>query len=151
MLVDDVIARLDAPAGPSEAENLLQKRVKGAADLSDLIKKGALPPGLPAAYVIPLGLRDRGAEVVTGMFRQMLDDTVGVVLVARAAGDATGANAFPTIQTLIRFTINRIAGWQAPDAHDVFRVARGQFAGLSAGAVFWQLDFATQTQLRIAT
>lgn len=145
MRLDAVKDRIDAnvPA--------LAGRVEGAAELSALVKSGNLPQQMPAAYVLPLGLRGGAADAATGIFAQIYDDTTSVVIVEEAAGDATGAIALPTIDALVWSIIETICGWAPGDEVGVFRLVRGQLVSLSAGAVIYQLDFAIQDQLRISS
>lgn len=143
MRLDAVIDRIGATV-PA-----LSGRVEGAAELSALVKSGNLPQQMPAAFVLPLGLRGGQAEAATGIFIQSFEDTISVVIVEEAAGDATGAIALPTIDTLAWSIIAAVCGWAPGDEVGVFRLARGQLVSLSAGAVIYQLDFAIQDQLRI--
>lgn len=143
MLTDEMITRIEATV-PA-----LNGRAKEAADLAELVRRKALPQAPATAFVLPLGLRPRSeADAAAGGFTQMLDETVGVLLVVRAAGDATGAKALPQIGELIDALIAAIAGWGPDTAIGVFRVARGQLLSAEAGAVMYQLDFSIQTQVR---
>jgi hypothetical protein len=144
MLVNDVIARLDDRVAD------LKGRIEGAAELSALIRDGALPPVLPAAFVVPLGLRPGQVDAAAGLFRQDVDEVVGVVLITDAPGDVTGAGALPTIGELIKDTIEAVCGFAPGDEVGVFRLSRGALVSLNAGTVIYQLDFAIADQLRIA-
>lgn len=143
MLTDEMITRIEATV-PA-----LDGRAKEAADLAELVRRKALPQAPATAFVLPLGLRPRSeGDAATGGFTQMLDETVGVLLVVRSAGDATGAKALPQIGDLVDALISAIAGWGPDAAIGVFRVARGQLLSAEAGAVMYQLDFSIQTQVR---
>lgn len=143
MLTDDLITRIEA------AVPALDGRAKEAADLSELVRRKALPQASATAFVLPLGLRPRSeGDAASGAFTQMLDEIVGVLLVVRAAGDASGAKALPQIGELVDALIAAIAGWGPDGAISVFRVARGQLLSAEAGAVMYQLDFSIQTQVR---
>lgn len=143
MLTDEMITRIKATVP------VLDGRAKEAADLAELVRRKALPQAPATAFVLPLGLRQRSeGDAASGAFVQMLDETVGVLLVVRSAGDATGAKALPQIGELIDALITAIAGWGPDAAIGVFRVARGQLLSAEAGAVMYQLDFSIQTQVR---
>lgn len=127
----------------------LSKRVEEAADLTEMVRKGAIPNVTPWAYVIPLGLQARSdGDAGTGFFTQMLDEVVGVILVVRSAGDRTGGKALPTLDELIQAAIALIPGWGPASAIGVFRVRRGALLSVNAGVAIYQLDFAIQTQVR---
>lgn len=145
MLVDDVIARISAnvPA--------IAGRTRGAAELTDLVKRGALPNKTPCAFVLPLGLQGGEPDVATGIFRQQLDELIGVVIVVESAGDDTGARGLPPIDTIVRSVVNAVCGWAPGDQVGVFRLERGQLLSLAAGTIIYQLNFALGDQLRIAT
>jgi hypothetical protein len=132
----------------------LHGRVQGVAALSALMTAGQVPQVTPAGFVLPLGLRGGSADAVTGMFRQQIAWTSGVVLVVRVAGDVTGAKANDILEPLIEAVILAIAGTDArgPDeaAIGVWRLSRGELLSLSAGVLIYQLDFAIDDQLRIA-
>lgn len=132
-----------------EGMDVLSKRVEEAADLTEMVKKGALPNVTPWAYVIPLGLQPRSeGDAGTGYFTQMLDEVVGVIFVVRSAGDRTGGKALPTLDDLIRDAVALIPGWGPASAIGVFRVRRGALLSVNAGLAIYQLDFAIQTQVR---
>ncbi len=145
MLIDDVIALIEAHVAD------LAKRVEGAAELSGLVKQNALPPVTPAAFVLPLGLRGSEPDASAGLFRQTYDEVVGVVLVIEAPGDATGRAALPTMHALAMQVVLAVCGRAPSDQVGVFRLLRGALISLSAGTIIYQLDFAIQDQLRIAT
>jgi hypothetical protein len=143
MLVDDVVTRLGG-----EVESLAG-RVQGAAELTAMVKAGALPNVTPHAFVLPLGLRPLNTgDAAANAFTQDVDELVGIVLIVRGAGDATGARSLPTIDTLIAHILAALAGWAPDDAIGVLRLQRGQLVSVNAGVVIYQLDFAIQLQLR---
>jgi hypothetical protein len=127
----------------------LAGRIEGAAELAALVRDGALPQVMPAAFVIPLGLQGGRADVATAIFRQPYVEVVAVVLVVEAAGDATGAIALPELGTLIDAAVPAIAGWAPDTAPGVFELRRGALVSLTAGAVIYQLEFGLNNQLRI--
>lgn len=147
MYIDPVIARLGSQVGD------LAGRIQGAAELTDLVNKNALPQVTPAAFVVPLGLipRDQG-DAGTGAFLQMVDEHVGVVLAVRVTGDPTGGRGLPAVGDLATAIIKALAGWEPDDdAIGVFRLVRAALVGMNAGLITYQIDFAIQTQLRITS
>jgi hypothetical protein len=144
MLVADLSARIMAEVAA------LSDRVEGAAELTELLRRKALPQASPFAFVLPLGLRARSeGDAATGAFLQMIDELFAVVLIVRSAGDVTGAKALPKIDELVRAVIDAVCGWAPDEAVGVFRLARGQLLAVDAGSVQYQLDFALQQQARI--
>ncbi len=133
-----------------EAIPVLAGRVQGALKLGELTKAGASIQANVAAFVLPLGLRGGAGSAATGLFRQSIDRLVGVVLMVRNLGDATGSKAGAEMETLIEDVIGAIAGWSPDEAVGVYVVARGELVSISAGTVTYQLDFSLEDQLRIA-
>lgn len=132
--------------------DLAGARTMEAADLAELIRTKALPSAPAFAYLIPTGLRPRSeGDAGTGYFIQSIDESFAVVLVLRTAADVSGAKGLPKLNTLVWAVINAVAGVDDEDAVGVFRFAGGQLHSLTAGAIFYQINFAIQLQLRNAT
>lgn len=143
MLVDNVAALVET-AAPQFAG-----RVQRAADLTELVRKGQLPQAPVSAFILPLGLRPRSeGDAMAGAFVQQVDETVGVLLVVRAAGDATGGKALPTIDSLVDSVIATLAGVAVGDEPGVLRLSRGALISAEAGVVIYQIDFTLQRELR---
>ncbi|CDP54068.1 hypothetical protein [Devosia sp. DBB001] len=86
-----------------------------------------------------------------GAFTQMIDETVGVILMIRTANDVTGARGVPKLDALIWQVIEAICGSAEAGAIGDLRLTRGRMISVNAGAIFYQLDFATQLQVRITS
>ena len=143
MLTDAVRERME------DQVDSLAGRVQEAADLAALVKAGRWPASPLAAFVLPLGVRALSqGDAAAGVFTQMLDETIGILIVQQAAGDLTGKTALPKIDTLIATLIAKIAGWRPSGVFGVFRVARGQMLSADNGRVIYQLDFTIQNQVR---
>lgn len=127
------------------------RSVDEAADLSALIGEGQLPQQSPAAFVLPLGFNGGDPDVVTGIYRQPFNPVVAVVLVIQAPGDVKARKALATIDQLEQDLCAKICGWAPADAIGVFRALRGRLVSVANGLVIYQLEFALQDQLRIAT
>lgn len=146
MLTDEVKTRIEDQVAA------LAGRVREAGDLAQLVRGGVIPPTPTSAFVVPLGLRARSeGDAGTGYFIQATDETVGVVLVVRAAGDARGDKALPGLGTLIDALVAAIAGWAPGDQIGVFRLSRGALLSAGDGMVVYQLDFSISDQVRNVT
>ena len=150
MLVADLVTRI------STTVPQLAKRVETAAELSELVRRKALPQASPFAFVLPAGLQPHNSgEAGAGIFVQNVDESFAVVLFVRASGDITGGRTLPTIDALVWAVIEAVCGWVPPDAENdavgVFHLRRGQLLSAEAGAVIYQLDFGIQQQVRILT
>ena len=144
MLVADLVERIEA------AVAALAGRVETAAELSELVRRKALPQASPFAFVLPLGLYAQGhGEAGAGHFVQAVDEAFAIVLFVRASGDITGGKALPGIDALVWSVIDAVCGWGPDDATGVFHLRRGQLLSAEAGAVIYQLDFGLQQQVRI--
>ncbi|MEJ0012793.1 MAG: hypothetical protein WDM94_09245 [Bauldia sp.] len=143
-LVADVVTRLGTEV------DALTKRIEGAAELTELVRKNELPNVTPWAFVIPLGLMPRSqGDAATGVFTQGVDELIGVVLIVRSSGDAKGGKALTPIDALIEAVLPALLGWAPDAAIGVLRLVRGAMVGLVAGAATYQLDFALQRQVRV--
>lgn len=125
-------------------------RIEGAAAFAELMRQNALPQVTPAAFVIPLGLQGGVADVTTGLFRQEVQEIVGVMLVLRSYS-TSGEKALPELDRLIEATVSAVVGFAPDDAVGVFRLVRGALVSMTAGMIVYQLEFALSDQLRIAT
>ena len=133
-------------------DGLEPQRIHGAAKLSALIANGTLTQVTPAAFILPLGIRGGSVDAATGLYRQSIDRHVGILLVLRSAGDATGQRGFDELGTMIEAVIGVVAGWVPGNAIDgAYRLAKGELVSLQAGLLQYQLDFILDDQLRITT
>ena len=123
--------------------------VEEAADLAELVRQGALPQKPRAAFVLPLGFDARQADAASGIYRQSIDDVIGVVLVAQTAGDAKAQRALATIDALKDAVLAAVCGWAPVGAIGDFTARRGRLVSVAAGTIIYQLDFALQNQLRL--
>jgi hypothetical protein len=154
MLETDVTARIESQVAA------LNHRVKTALDLAELIRQGAVPNFTPAAFVVPGGYRPADAGMGTNAYVQELEERLAIILVVRSAGDVSGAKTQPELKTLIQAIIVALAGHQpggesaededAPFYQTGVLVFDGaELIELTAGAVFYRLDFKIDQQLRI--
>lgn len=143
MLASDLADRIEVRVAD------LAGRVQQAAELSELVRRKALPQASPFAFVLPLGLQARNhGEAGAGYFVQTIDEVIAIILFVRASGDITGWKALPTIDALVWAVIGAVCGWGPDDAIGVFHLRRGQLLSAEAGAVLYQLDFGLQQQVR---
>jgi hypothetical protein len=144
LLPDAILARLRA-----EVPQLV--RVEPAAELAALVQGGRAPNRMPAAFVLPLGLRADPADAAGGLYRQRIAETVGVILVAGTAGDLRGGTSIAEIHVLRAAVIAALAGWDPEEGgFDVLRLERAALISLNAGTIVYQVDFGRTEQLRIA-
>ena len=124
-------------------------RCEGTVELMALVQAGALPPVGESAFVVPMGYRG-GAGLSTGAgYVQATEEAIAVVLAIRVQGGAVPTDA--ALEARIDTVIRAVAGWQPPGAPDVFRLIRGAVLSLEKGVLLYQIEFATQSQLRIVT
>lgn len=126
----------------------LAGRIEGAAAFADLMRQNALPQVTPAAFVIPLGLQGGGSEVMTGLYRQDVEEIVGVLLVLRSFS-RTGDKALPELDLLIDAVLQAVAGQAPAEALGVIRLLRGSLVSMEGGTIVYQIEFALSDQLRI--
>lgn len=141
MQIDQIKARLISEV------SAFQDRVEAIADLSALVKGGRLPNRTPTAFVLPLGETASPADMVTGLYRQVLTENFGVLLITNSANDARGAAGVPDVSALRDQVIDALAGW-GPGA-EVLELTRGRLVSLTAGMIIYQIDFKTLKQIRI--
>lgn len=133
----------------------IKGRIQPAANLSELMARGLTPQGGDAAFILPLGIRGGSEQAMSGLYIQDVAETVGVVLMIRALGDATGARSTDRLLPIRNAIIRRVAGWSPPphwmegETVGQFRLARGELISLTAGLLTYQLDFVLSDQLRI--
>ncbi len=143
--VKDRIADVEGIAG----------RIQPAANLSELMARGLAPQGGDAAFILPLGIRGGAVKAMAGRFIQDIAETLGIVLMIRAVGDASGARSTERLVPIRDAVIRRIVGWSPPsnwlegETVGQFSLSRGQLLTLTAGLLTYQLEFALGDQLRI--
>jgi len=142
-MLDAVITRLKAQVPD------LGGRIEGAVSMAEMMRANRLPENA-TAIVLPLGLVGQAADTGTGLFRQGISETVGVLLIARSQ-DRLGEKALARIRPLIGEVIAAIAGWAPGDELGVFQLSRGALVSMAKGTLVYQLDFSINDQLRIPT
>ncbi|MGD1880851.1 MAG: hypothetical protein ACFB11_00835 [Paracoccaceae bacterium] len=129
----------------------LQGRVGTGGELARIVDNNHTPQAPMSAYLIPLGLapRDQG-NAMAGAFDQMVDETIGVILVFRAA-DVGKTSKHVELQAAIMDVARALMGW-SPDEENtvgVFRLAGGKLIRAQGGTIVYEIDFAISDQLRI--
>lgn len=125
-------------------------RILGALSYAQLRDANQLPQVAPGAFVLPLGLVGGAAPDVSGLFVQSVQRVVGVLLVVRHAGDATGGAGGVQLEPLIEDVIAAITGDAPAGAIGVFELDEGKLLSAAAGTLVYQLAFRINDQLRIA-
>lgn len=143
--VDDVIARLQAEIP------VLGGRVDKAAALAALVARREMPRRVPASYVVWLGDDAGPVATATGVHRQEVTETIGVLLITRHAADPTGGEQLDDIEPLVDAAKMSLTGWQPPGADGALAYRRGRLTGpVGSGYLVAQLDFSAPSQLRVA-
>ena len=134
-----VLQRLVAVCGPQFAF------VGGLADFAALAD---MPRSVPAAYVIPMDERAEPNEVY-GASVQHHTLTMGVVLIVRYAGDASGMRATLALADLREAVHTALVGWAPPGCNDYLQYQGGTLVELmEGGAVAWRDDFTAQRRVQ---
>lgn len=142
-LVDQVVDKIDSGIA------VLQGRVDRAAAFAAMTKSGEMPQSTPAVFVLPLGFDARDPELATGAHVQRVFETVAVILVIDTAGDGLAARALPEMTELSDDIVTLIAGWVPDGAIAPVAVKRGRLIDITAGAIFYQLEFSLEGTLRL--
>ena len=109
---------------------------------------GRLPASGVQAFVLPLGLTGRGAEVATGLTRQDVDRMVGIVLLTRSV-DAAGSRALARLEPLVDAIIAALLGWAPGDQTGVFVLRRAAIIPAGQGVLGYQIEVSITDQLRV--
>lgn len=127
----------------------LKGRVDEVTDLSEMIRRKALPAAPVAAFLIPMGIRGRSeGDAMAGAMIQSIDRLFALVLFLRHAGDVGGGKAIPKLHTLVESVLAAVVGQAPDDTVGVFRLLRGDVLSITDQATFYQLDFAILDQIR---
>lgn len=140
-MIDEVITRLK--------DNTGLRTVEGSAALSRLMANKTVPQGTHGAYVVPLGLAATQGDSSVGIFRQMITEEIGVILMRNDWKRHTSADTQDELQADIKETIEGLCGWAPQSATGVFSLRRGQLIDARDALIIYQLTFSIPTQLRI--
>lgn len=124
-----IVERLDGKAGFRKVEGIIGlAAVKG------------VPSSVPCAFVMPLSDQAGPNATVNGI-DQRVDQSFGVLVILRTAGDLKGAKAADVI-TVLRDTVNaELAGWQPPGAETAIEYTGGNLVDLIDDTVWWLLRY----------
>ena len=127
----------------------LNGRTYLAADLQALLAGAATAPQGVSAHVLPAGMSARGGQSAAGLYTQIVDEVITVLVVYRYTG-AAGERAAPEIRDMRMKIIAALAGAGPEEAVGVFefRAARLQ-PPLQGGTLLDQIDFSIQDQAGI--
>jgi len=129
---------------------VLRHRVELATGFAELMRAKRRPSSPIAAYVAPVGLRGKPADVVSGHYSQDIQETLSVILFARG-GTKDGDRALEDIADLVRDVIRAIAGWTPSDTVGLFAFVQSGVANWNEGILIYQWQFAIDDRLRITT
>lgn len=102
-----------------------------------------LPRSVPAAYVLPLAEQADPSELI-GRSAQKHLCSLGVLLIVRHAGDASGGAAASRLQTLREAVQAALVGWQPAADCGSIGFASGELVDFRDGATVWQDTFTTE-------
>lgn len=141
MLIQDIIDRLNGKVAA------LSGRIRAAEDYTALLQMKGITSAQGGAYVMPSGIRGGRVEAATGVFTQMVDEIVAVVILVPAERGLGRQGA--TIDSLKKGVIEALCGWVPDDAIGPFQLVRGAMINLGNGALAFQIEFSVADQLRI--
>ena len=141
MLIQEVIDRLN------EKVAALSGRIRAAEDYTALLQMKGITSAQGGAYVMPSGIRGGRVESATGIFTQMVDEIIAVVVLVPAERGLGRQGA--TIDGLKQAVIEALCGWVPDDAIGPFQLVRGAMINLGDGALAFQTEFSVPDQLRI--
>jgi len=141
MLVQDVITRL------GERVDALAGRIRAAEDYTALLQMKGISSAQGGAYVMPSGIRGGRVEAATGVFTQIVDEVIAVVILVPAERGLGRQGA--TIESLKQDVIQALCGWVPQEAIGPFQLVRGAMINLGEGALAFQIEFSVPDQLRI--
>lgn len=139
-MLQDVIDRLD------EKVTALSGRIRAAEDYAALLQMKGITSAQGGAYVMPSGIRGGRVEAATGVFTQMVDEIIAVVILVPSE---RGLGRQSTIGSLKKSVIEALCGWVPDDAIGPFQLVRGAMINLGDGALAFQTEFSVPDQLRI--
>lgn len=145
IFTDDVRLRIEDQVPP------LSGKMGHAAQFSQLVEAGQVPTVTPAGFVLPGAIQGGKPDAVTGMFRQMLSQTVIVVLAVRTANDPLGQSGADELAPLVNAVVNAVAGWAPAGAIGDFQLVSAELTGSMRGVVLYEISFSITAQLRITT
>lgn len=109
--------------------------------VADFEALAGMPRSVPAAYVLPLSEHaSRNGQVTPGTM-QLHRCTIGVLLFAHHAGDASGAKSVTALHDLRQAVQAALVGWCADAASKPTVFAGGELVDATAGTSLWRDDF----------
>lgn len=131
----------------SELKPATLTTVGTAAEFAALQDNLPQPHELPAAYVVPTSDVGGKREDVT-TFTQLIDVTVGVILIVPAQGDRRGAAALEDIETVKNAVRDALVGWRPATAFTDVVFVRGALGGFPKRVIIWISEFRAQVHVR---
>lgn len=106
------------------------------------------PGRLPAAFVMPESKTAGENRLGSGALDQKISCTFGVVLVLAAEARVGAAGINEDLERLERAVIDRLFGWQHPDATRPTELVGGSLMSADGTALVWRLAFRTTYHIR---
>lgn len=139
-----VITRLKTTVAPG-----ILRDVRVALDLPRLLATHELKAMGTMAFVIPKGGRGRVPVSAAGVYTQITEETISVVLSFSTIDNPNGDRALGAVEVAIYAVVAALAGWTASDTVGVFSYQSHQLIALQPGLLAYGVDFSITDQLRI--
>lgn len=138
MDLNEIIAALKARCAAVFGEN-----VSGAAEYKRLLENANLT--VPAAYVIPMD-ENAGEQQSQNSYRQIITDTIAVVVVVSNAVDERGQGSITSIPAIRAALCAALCGWEPAD-HGPMQYDGGSLLDLDRARLYYQFEFSADTEL----
>ena len=119
------------------------KMVQGAAEWSGLTTP---PPAArtPCAYVLPASFEPGPNGLAGGAVRQLVQQTIAVMIVVSSLRDARGEAAVQALEPAFLAVITALHGWKPSAADTALLLGAGELLDASGGLVVWQQQFTSE-------
>lgn len=118
--------------------------VAGAAEYKRLSESANLT--MPAAYVIPLD-DDAGPQLSENSCRQIVRDSIAVVVVLSNAADERGQTPMSTVSAIRKELWKGLLAWKPDAEHSPIKYEGGNLLDLDRARLYYQFEFSAETEL----
>jgi len=118
--------------------------IEGAIELSAITDT----PQRPAAFVVPMIDTAQRSGTGTQVVRQLVAETIGVVMMIRSRNDKYGGRQLDLVNTVRADVQTALLGWQPSPNHEPFEFDRGRLQDWKDGVVMWLDQYRTEKQIR---
>lgn len=124
----------------------LKQAVGGAVGYAKAIRGAVVT--VPAAWVIPVGVRPQENPFASQVVQHELVTRVGLVLAVQNVRDPVGGHANEALQDLRDAVFAKLLNWSPGTGLGGFEYAGGALLDFDDQVLFWQDDFVTQSTIR---